>query len=54
VTRSPRAIVDGWLRSSGHRRNLFGERWRAQGIALVESTFQGEGGAGVWVSEFAG
>ncbi|MCB0880547.1 MAG: CAP domain-containing protein [Thermoleophilia bacterium] len=32
---TPRAIVLGWLRSSGHRENLLDPSWDAQGMAVL-------------------
>lgn len=50
---SPRALVDGWLHSDGHRKNLFSPDWRAQGLAFLRvETFLGEGPATVWVHQF--
>lgn len=33
---TPRSVVLGWLRSPGHRRNLLGDQWREQGMALIQ------------------
>src|SRR5215204_6310174 len=32
--RSPKATLDGWLNSDGHRRNLFQPIWTSQGVGL--------------------
>ena len=50
--RSPRATLDGWLNSDGHRRNLFQPVWTSQGVGLAQARFKGKRGAAVWVSHF--
>jgi uncharacterized protein YkwD len=50
--RAPKATLDGWLDSDGHRRNLFRSDWAAHGIGLVHGTFDGKRDAAVWVSQF--
>lgn len=53
AARVPRVLVDGWLHSDGHRRNLFTPSWRAQGLAFVRvDEFQGRGPATIWVHQF--
>ena len=53
VARSPRLLVDGWLHSDGHRKNLFRTDWRVQGLALLPAdSFQGERQASIWVHQF--
>jgi uncharacterized protein YkwD len=48
--RAARVLVERWLRSPGHRANLLGDGWRAQGLALVRvERFLGTGPATVWV-----
>jgi uncharacterized protein YkwD len=49
---SPRVIMDGWLHSAGHRRNILHPTWTEQAIALRRAEFQGEQDAAVWVSQF--
>jgi uncharacterized protein YkwD len=50
----PRHILNGWLRSEGHRTNLLHADWREQGIAYVRArSFEGASDAHVWVSHFA-
>jgi uncharacterized protein YkwD len=53
VAASPRATVDAWLVSPGHRENLLHREWTEQGIALVRPPmFQGAEDARLWVSQF--
>lgn len=53
TTHSPRVLVDGWLHSDGHRKNLFTPAWRAQGLAVLQAKpFAGEGYAAIWVHQF--
>ncbi len=50
---APRAILDGWLKSSGHRRNLLRRDWEHQGVALRKNArLDGYSGVAVWSSEF--
>jgi uncharacterized protein YkwD len=51
ATASPRVIMDGWLHSGGHRRNLLRALWTEQGIARRSAAFQGERDAVIWVSQ---
>jgi uncharacterized protein YkwD len=48
---APRPTVDAWLNSAPHRENLFGSRWRAQGLAvLLLGRFGGHDRVAVWVN----
>jgi uncharacterized protein YkwD len=48
---APRPAVDAWLNSTPHRENLFGAKWRAQGLAVVTlSRFDGNEDVAVWVN----
>lgn len=48
---APRPTVDAWLNSAPHRENLFGPRWRAQGLAVVLlGRFSGYDNVAVWVN----
>ncbi|MGI9540179.1 MAG: CAP domain-containing protein [Miltoncostaeaceae bacterium] len=50
---SPRSILDGWLKSPGHRRNLLRADWQHQGVALRKNArLDGHLGVAVWSSEF--
>lgn len=58
---SPRSVVESWLESTGHRRNLLAERWSLHDIAVRrESSWAGTVGGeqrsfddvNVWVSHF--
>ena len=50
---APRAALDGWLNSPGHRENLFRPEWRTQGIALIKlDRFDAYTDASLWVSHF--
>ena len=51
-TAAPRDIMLAWLRSPGHRRNVFKRSWRDQGVALVHGRFQGHRDVAIWVSQF--
>lgn len=51
---APRAAMDGWLNSPGHRENLFEPTWRSEGIAVVKVAHLGKYlNATLWVNEFA-
>lgn len=48
---APRPTVDAWLNSPPHRENLFGAKWRAQGLAvLILGRFGGHDRVAVWVN----
>lgn len=50
---SPRSILDGWLKSPGHRQNLLRRDWQHQGVALRKNArLDGFSGVAVWSSEF--
>lgn len=50
---APRAALDGWLNSPGHRENLFRPEWLVQGIALVKLDQFGQyRDMSLWVSHF--
>lgn len=49
-----RVIVDGWLRSPLHRRNLLRPGFRRVGLASVLGSFRGHTGARVVTADFAG
>ncbi len=50
---APRAALDGWLNSPGHRENLFRPGWRMQGIAVQKlDRFGDQHDAELWVNEF--
>lgn len=50
---APRSILDGWLKSPGHRRNLLRRDWQHQGVALRKNArLDGYSGVAVWSSEF--
>ena len=52
---APRVAVDAWLNSAAHRRNLFGTRWRVQGMALLATMrFAGHEDISLWVSVLGG
>jgi uncharacterized protein YkwD len=49
----PRAALDGWLNSDGHRRNLFEPRWRTLGIArLADADVERIRDGVIWVNQF--
>ena len=48
---APRVAVDAWLNSEPHRANLFGPKWRRQGLAKVETkSFEGYWDVSIWVN----
>ena len=48
---APRPTVDAWLNSAPHRANVFGGRWRQQGLAaVVVSRFEAYRDVTIWVS----
>jgi len=50
---APRAALDGWLNSAGHRENLFRPEWRTEGIAVETiPEFGPYHDAALWVNEF--
>jgi uncharacterized protein YkwD len=50
---APRAALDGWLNSPGHRENLFRPEWRMQGIAILKlDRFGAYRDMTLWVSHF--
>jgi uncharacterized protein YkwD len=51
---TPQSIVDRWLASPGHRRNLLRPSFTRIGLAAPVGSFQGSPGATVVAAEFAG
>jgi len=50
---TPRRVVDNWLASPGHRRNLLSSRWRHQAVAVAgHARFRGSRAAWLWVQDF--
>lgn len=50
---TPRRIVLAWLRSDGHRRNLFSRAWRDMGVAYrAVSRFEGHERVALWANCF--
>lgn len=50
---TPRRIVLAWLRSDGHRRNLFSRAWREFGVAYrLEPRFVGHERVALWANTF--
>ena len=48
---APRVAVDAWLNSAPHRENLFGRKWREQGLALMQNeSFGAYRDVALWVS----
>ena len=50
---TPAVIVDGWMHSPGHRRNILRPEFRLIGIGIVPR-FEGGGAGGTYTTEFAG
>ena len=51
---APRAIVAGWLASSGHRANVLRAGFRRVGVGAPTGTFQGLTGVRMVTADFAG
>jgi hypothetical protein len=52
---APRVAVDAWLNSPLHRQNLFGTKWRDQGLTVPpKENFGSYRGVVLWVSVFGG
>jgi uncharacterized protein YkwD len=50
---TPRKIVLAWLRSDGHRRNLFSRTWREMGVAYrLDALFEGHQDVALWANTF--
>lgn len=50
---TPRRMVLAWLRSDGHRRNLFSAGWREMGVAYrFDARFDGHERVALWASTF--
>jgi uncharacterized protein YkwD len=50
---TPRAIVLAWLRSDGHRRNLFSDAWREMGVGVrLDARFVGYENVAIWANTF--
>jgi uncharacterized protein YkwD len=50
---TPRSILLAWLRSDGHRHNLFRREWREMGIAYrFDGQFDGHDDVALWANEF--
>ena len=51
---SPRALVQMWLKSPPHRRNLLRPGFRRVGVGAMMATFSGASGARVVTADFGG
>jgi uncharacterized protein YkwD len=50
---TPRRILLAWLRSDGHRHNLFSRRWRQMGAAYrFDGRFEGHERVALWANSF--
>jgi uncharacterized protein YkwD len=49
-----RGVVEAWLRSPPHRRNLLRPGFRRIGLGELTASFEGVGGANVVTADFAG
>ena len=50
---TPRLILLAWLRSDGHRHNLFRRDWREMGVAYrFDGRFEGHDNVALWANEF--
>jgi uncharacterized protein YkwD len=49
---TPRAILNAWLQSPGHRANLLNRRFRLHGLAVRSATLPGVGTVRLWVHTF--
>ncbi len=53
VMGTPRSIVLAWLRSNGHRHNLFSSEWREGGVAYrFDAKFEGNSDVALWANTF--
>jgi uncharacterized protein YkwD len=51
---TPRAILNAWLQSPGHRANLMHRGFRVQGLAVRTASLPGIGTVRLWVHTFGG
>jgi uncharacterized protein YkwD len=49
---TPRAILNAWLQSPGHRANLLRRAFRVQGLAVRSASLPGVGTVRLWVHTF--
>jgi uncharacterized protein YkwD len=49
---TPRAILNAWLQSPGHRANLLNRRFRVHGLAVRSATLPAVGTVRLWVHTF--
>jgi uncharacterized protein YkwD len=49
---TPRAILNSWMASPGHRANLLRRSFRLQGLAVRNATLPGVGAVRLWVHAF--
>jgi uncharacterized protein YkwD len=49
---TPRAILNTWLQSPGHRANLLNRRFRVHGLAVRNASLPGVGTVRLWVHTF--
>lgn len=49
---TPAAIVDSWMHSAGHRRNILDRSFREIGIGVVRGTPTGRTGGATYVTDF--
>ncbi len=47
-----RSIFKAWLRSPGHRANMFSRAYNNVGVGLRKGRFQGANGAMIWTTHF--
>jgi uncharacterized protein YkwD len=52
--RSAAAVVDGWMNSEGHRRNILDCAYTMIGIGYDGGQVKPEWGNGSWVQDFGG
>lgn len=52
TTSTPRAIVNSWMASPGHRANILNRKYRDIGLGLVSLTPQGRAGGATFTSDF--
>ncbi|MEI8412638.1 MULTISPECIES: CAP domain-containing protein [unclassified Kribbella] len=51
---SPAAVVEGWMNSDGHRKNILNCTYKVIGIGYDAGTVKPEWGNGSWVQDFGG
>ncbi|ELZ86927.1 hypothetical protein C454_00215 [Haloferax gibbonsii ATCC 33959] len=52
VTELARTVVDGWMGSAGHRRNVLGQKWEREGVgAAIDASGSGSDTVRLYVTQ---